>query len=98
MCIVVRYLIGASQIQSTRNRCIELLEDSIARYGAPEIHNSDQGVQYTSTQYIDVLKEHNIQISMDGKGRALDNIYIERFWKSLKYEKIYISIGLYIKL
>lgn len=71
--------------------CIELLEDTIARYGAPEIHNSDQGAQYTSTQYIDVLKEHNIQISMDGKGRALDNIYIERFWKSLKYEKIYLN-------
>lgn len=71
--------------------CIELLEDTIAQYGAPEIHNSDQGAQYTSTQYIDVLKKHNIQISMDGKGRALDNIYIERFWKSIKYEKIYLS-------
>jgi len=71
--------------------CIELLEDTIAQYGAPEIHNSDQGAQYTSTQYIDVLKEHNIQISMDGKGRALDNIYIERFWKSIKYEKIYLN-------
>jgi len=55
------------------------------------IHNSDQGTQYTSTQYIDVLKEHNIQISMDGKGRALDNIYIERFWKSIKYEKRYLN-------
>jgi len=71
--------------------CIELLEDTIARYGAPEIHNSDQGSQYTSTQYIDVLKNHEIQISMDGKGRALDNIYIERFWKSIKYEKIYLN-------
>lgn len=56
--------------------CIELLKDAIDKYGAPEIHNSDQGSQYTSSQYIDVLKEHNIQISMDGKGRALDNIYI----------------------
>jgi putative transposase len=64
--------------------CIELLEDTIAKYGAPEIHNSDQGAQYTSSQYIDVLKKHEIQISMDGKGRALDNIYIERFWKSIK--------------
>ncbi len=71
--------------------CIELLEDTIAKYGAPEIHNSDQGVQYTSTQYIEVLNEHGIQISMDGKGRALDNIYIERFWKSIKYEKIYLN-------
>lgn len=71
--------------------CIELLEDTIAKYGAPEIHNSDQGSQYTSTQYIEVLKGHDIQISMDGKGRALDNIYIERFWKSIKYEKIYLN-------
>jgi putative transposase len=71
--------------------CIELLQDTIAKYGAPDIHNSDQGSQYTSKQYIDVLKEHDIQISMDGKGRALDNIYIERFWKSIKYEKIYLN-------
>jgi len=71
--------------------CTELLEDTIARYGTPEIHNSDQGSQYTSTQYIEVLKENNIQISMDSKGKALDNIYIERFWKSIKYEKIYLN-------
>lgn len=71
--------------------CIELLEDTIAKYGAPEIHNSDQGSQYTSIPYIEVLKGHDIQISMDGKGRALDNIYIERFWKSIKYEKIYLN-------
>lgn len=71
--------------------CIELLEDTIAKYGVPEIHNSDQGTQYTSIQYIEVLKKNDIQISMDGKGRALDNIYIERFWKSIKYEKIYLN-------
>lgn len=71
--------------------CIELLEDTIAKYGVPEIHNSDQGVQYTSIHYIDVLKKHSIQVSMDGKGRALDNIFIERFWKSLKYERIYLN-------
>jgi putative transposase len=71
--------------------CIELLEDTIARYGAPVIYNSDQGSQYTSTDYIDVLKNHEIEISMDSKGRALDNIYIERFWKSIKYEKIYLN-------
>jgi len=71
--------------------CIELLEDTIAKYGVPEIHNSDQGTQYTSIQYIEVLEKNDIQISMDGKGRALDNIYIERFWKSIKYEKIYLN-------
>ena len=71
--------------------CIELLEDTIEKYGAPTIHNSDQGSQYTSPEYIKVLKKHDIQISMDGRGRALDNIYIERFWKSIKYEKIYLN-------
>jgi len=71
--------------------CIELLQDTIAQYGAPAIHNSDQGSQYTSTPYIEVLKKNEIQISMDSKGRALDNIYIERFWKSIKYEKIYLN-------
>ena len=71
--------------------CIELLNDTVAEHGAPEIHNSDQGSQYTSTEYIKVLKGREVQISMDGKGRALDNIYIERFWKSIKYEKIYLN-------
>ncbi|GGW36266.1 hypothetical protein [Arenibacter certesii] len=71
--------------------CIVLLEDNIARYGAQEIYNSDQGVAIYQYQYIDVLKEHNTQISKDGKGRAMDNIYIERFWKSLKFEKIYLD-------
>ncbi len=71
--------------------CIELLQDTIAKYGSPQIHNSDQGSQYTSKEYIEVLKKNNVQISMDGKGRALDNIYIERFWKSIKYEKIYLN-------
>jgi len=69
----------------------ELLEDTIRMYGAPDIHNSDQGSQYTSQDYIDVLKEHEIKISMDSKGRALDNVYIERFWRSIKQEKIYLN-------
>ncbi len=71
--------------------CTELLKDTIQQYGAPQIHNSDQGSQYTSELYIATLKKHNIRISMDGKGRALDNVYIERFWKSIKYEKIYLN-------
>lgn len=71
--------------------CTELLNDTIGLHGAPLIHNSDQGSQYTSDIYITTLKKYQIQISMDGKGRALDNIYIERFWKSLKYEKIYLN-------
>ncbi|WP_084273479.1 DDE-type integrase/transposase/recombinase [Maribacter antarcticus] len=70
---------------------IELFKDTITQYAAPQIHNSDQKSQYTSTQYIDVLRNHKIQISLDGKGSALDNIYIERFWKSSTYEKIYLN-------
>lgn len=75
----------------TSEWCKELLEDTIDMYGTPEIHNSDQGSQYTSQDYINVLKDNKIKISMDGKGRALDNIYIERFWKSIKWEKIYLN-------
>lgn len=75
----------------TKQWCIELLRDTIVKHGAPEIHNSDQGSQYTSLEYIETLKEYGIKISMDGKGRALDNIYIERFWRSLKQEKIYLN-------
>ncbi|MCM4167352.1 Putative transposase InsK for insertion sequence element IS150 [Arenibacter antarcticus] len=67
----------------------ELLQDTISEYGAPEVHNSDLRSPCTSTHNIDLLKEHYLQVSMDGKGRALDNIYIERFWKSIKYEKLY---------
>lgn len=75
----------------TKEWCIELLNNTIDKHGIPEIHNSDQGSQYTSLEYIEVLKNNNIKISMDGKGRALDNIYIERFWRSLKQEKIYLN-------
>lgn len=69
--------------------CVEALEEALELYGQPEIFNTDQGVQFTSTNFVDVLKEHGIKISMDGKGRALDNVFIERFWRSLKQEKIY---------
>ena len=75
----------------TAQWCKELLESTIERHGTPEIHNSDQGSQYTSDLYLDTLKANNITISMDGKGRAIDNIYIERFWRSLKQEKIYLN-------
>jgi putative transposase len=71
--------------------CVELLEDTIKQHGKPTIFNTDQGVQYTSEQHISALTKHEIKISMDGKGRALDNVYIERFWRSLKQEKIYLN-------
>lgn len=70
------------------NFCVDALEDAL-RKGKPEIFNTDQGSQYTSKIFTDVLKSSNIQISMDGKGRAIDNIVVERFWRSIKYEKIY---------
>jgi putative transposase len=66
--------------------CIEALMEALDRYGSPAIFNTDQGSQFTSEVFTSILNEHNIQISMDGKGRALDNIYVERLWRSLKYE------------
>lgn len=69
--------------------CVDALEEAITKYGKPEIFSTDQGVQYTSLNFTEVLKRSGIQISMDGKGRALDNVFIERFWRSLKQEKIY---------
>ncbi len=71
--------------------CVEALEEAILLYGTPAIFNTDQGCQFTSDDFLSVLKKNNIEISMDGKGRALDNIYVERLWRSLKYEDIYIK-------
>lgn len=71
--------------------CIEALNEAVARYGAPEIFNSDQGSQFTSNDFTGLLEKLNVSISMDGKGRAKDNIYVERLWRSLKYEDIYIK-------
>ncbi len=70
--------------------CKNVLADAIATYGKPAIINSDQGSQYTSALWTQYLEQQGIQISMDGKGRALDNVWIERFWKSLKYDYIYL--------
>ncbi len=70
--------------------CKQVLEEAIAKHGKPEIVNSDQGSQYTSALWTQYLEEQGILISMDGKGRALDNVWIERFWKSLKYDYIYL--------
>ena len=71
--------------------CVMALKEAIERYGVPAIFNSDQGSQFTSDAFIGVLEEHHIEISMDGKGRALDNVYVERLWRSLKYEDIYLN-------
>jgi putative transposase len=71
--------------------CKSLLEEALATHGKPQIINSDQGVQYTSSLWTQYLEQKGIQISMDGKGRATDNIWIERFWKSIKYDYIYLN-------
>lgn len=69
--------------------CLECLTDGLNKYGAPEIFNTDQGSQFTSNDWIKILKDHDCKISMDGRGRALDNIFVERLWRSVKYEDIY---------
>lgn len=71
--------------------CIEALEEALTRHDKPEIFNSDQGCQFTGEEFTGVLLSKEIEISMDGKGRATDNIFIERFWKSLKYEEVYLK-------
>jgi putative transposase len=70
--------------------CVEALEDALAQYGKPEIFNTDQGCQFTSTDFTGVLERGGIMISMDGKGRCMDNIFVERVWRSLKYEEVYL--------
>lgn len=70
--------------------CLEAVEEAISRYGTPEIMNTDQGSQFTSQAFTGFLKEHGIKISMDGKGSWRDNIFIERLWRSVKYEDIYL--------
>lgn len=69
--------------------CVEALHDSF-EYGLPEIFNSDQGTQFTSEEFTDALKDVGVTISMDGKGRCMDNIFVERLWRSLKYEEVYL--------
>jgi putative transposase len=71
--------------------CVAAMQDAIARYGVPEIVNTDQGSQFTSYEFTDLLKAHDIRISMDGRGRWLDNVFIERLWRSVKHEEVYLK-------
>ena len=74
----------------TPDFCLEALQEALGKYGKPEIFNTDQGSQFTSGEWIDTLKAAGVQISMDGKGRWIDNVFIERLWRSVKYENIYL--------
>jgi putative transposase len=70
--------------------CVETLEDALARHGKPEIFNTDQGSQFTGAAFTGVLSDNGIAISMDGKGAWRDNVFVERLWKSVKYEEVYL--------
>jgi putative transposase len=71
--------------------CIEALEEALERYDAPEIFNTDQGSQFTCEGFTSVLADHGVRISMDGRGRWMDNVFIERLWRSVKYEEVYLK-------
>jgi putative transposase len=70
--------------------CVETLEDALVRYGKPEIFNTDQGSQFTGTAFTGMLIKNGIAISMDGKGAWRDNVFVERLWRSVKYEEVYL--------
>ena len=74
----------------TTDFCIEALEEAIELYGVPEIFNTDQGSQFTSVEFTGLLKEHGIRISMDGKGCWRDNVFVERLWRTIKYDEVYL--------
>ena len=71
--------------------CVDALNEAINQYGSPEIFNTDQGSQFTSEEFTGELKAHDIAISMDGKGRWVDNVFVERLWRSVKYEEAYLN-------
>ena len=85
-----RVLSWRVSITMEANFCIEALEEALAKHGAPEIFNTDQGSQFTSEAFTGVLKDHGVAISMDGKGSWRDNVFVERLWKSVKYEEVYL--------
>jgi putative transposase len=70
--------------------CVEALLEATEQFGTPEIFNTDQGAQFTAEEFIGLLRAHSVKISMDGKGRCLDNVFVERLWRSLKYEEVYL--------
>ena len=90
--VYTRFIVGWGISNTmTAEWCASITNEAIITYGKPEIINSDQGSQFTSEVHIELLKKYEIKISMDGKGRAIDNIFIERFWRTIKYEDIYLK-------
>jgi putative transposase len=85
-----RVLAFRVSISLAADAAVEALTEAITRYGTPEIMNTDQGSQFTAAEFVNVLKTHGIQISMDGKGCWRDNVFVERLWKSVKYEHVYL--------
>lgn len=97
LCAVIdvhtRYVVNWSLSNSmTAEWCSEVVNEAIQQHGKPEIMNTDQGSQFTSEVFTGLLKENDIQISMDGKGRAIDNIFVEWLWRTVKYEHIYLKV------
>ena len=74
----------------TTDFCLDAVEEAVRRYGPPEIFNTDQGSQFTSHEFVELIQGHGIRLSMDGKGRWVDNVFVERLWKSVKYEEVYL--------
>jgi len=88
-----RYVVGWGISNTLDASCsLNVTKEAILRYGKPEIINSDQGSQFTCHEWIELLEKEEIKISMDGKGRAIDNIFIERLWRSVKYDYVYIKV------
>jgi putative transposase len=75
----------------TSDFCVAALEEALARYGTPEIFNTDQGAQFTANSFVKVLLDAGVAISMDGVGRAIDNVFIERLWRTVKYDHVYLN-------
>ena len=86
-----RVLAWRLSITLSADFCIEALEEALARHGRPDIFNTDQGSQFTSIDFIEVLRAASIAISMDGKGAWRDNVFVERLWRSVKYEEVYLK-------
>jgi putative transposase len=79
-----------TSISLTSDFCVEALQEALTRFGPPQIFNTDQGSQFTAEVFTEVLKAHAVAISMDGKGRWVDNVFVERLWRSVKYEEVYL--------